>query len=280
MNSGKFVNPFGKQTPFVRIEALMSGKKGTGVELLTFDENRNFEEQNCTNRFENEIDLSEKMAKVVTVQGNGTKGSAVAIRMQCGTNWGRSYFEYFIDTDFEGCREFVLVESDNGQRDDLPFDKLASRKADSSVNCETDPDEFEESDCLSTMEGYAVYRTNFFHDRTAEIDVLGTKASKGVKLSSVRAVEHTFETLKNPSVLIGDSKVTFECELNSCDFIEFDGKYAKVVDRYGNEREIPYSGELLASDGEFAVALEAENSDSTTPLRAQLTLGFTGNLVN
>jgi len=278
-NCGKFSNPFGKQTPFVRVEALLSGKKGEGVELLAFDENRDFNEQSCRVRFEKEIDLKDKLAKTVTVWGNGRKGSAVAIRLQCGTDWGRSYFEFFIDTDFEGKREFVLVESDNGQRADLPFDKMATRKADSSVNNETDPDEFEEPACLSCMEGYAVYRTNFFHDRTAEIDVIGTKDAKGVRLSPVRAVEHSFETLENPSVIIGDSMLVFECALKSTDFIEFDGNCAKVIDRYGNEKEVSYHGELLVPAGDFCARLCAENAGVVSPLRAQLTFGFSGEKV-
>jgi hypothetical protein len=70
-------------------------------------------------------------------------------------------------------------------------------------------------------------------------------------------------------------QVMFECELKSSDFIEFDGKTAKVIDRYANEMPIWFSGEIKAPRGKFKAELTARALNRGTP-RAQLTIGFTG----
>jgi len=97
----------------------------------------------------------------------------------------------------------------------------------------------------------------------------------GVKMSSIIAYEHTYEVLKNPTVKIGDMSVMFECELQSSDFIEFDGKTAKVVDRFANEKPIWFTSNLKAPRGKFKAELTARALNRGTP-RAQLTFGFTG----
>ena len=63
--------------------------------------------------------------------------------------------------------------------------------------------------------------------------------------------------------------------LLSTDYIEFDGKTAKVIDRYGNEKEIFYESDLVAPAGEFTARLESRSLNGNDA-RAVLTLGFTG----
>ena len=162
---------------------------------------------------------------------------------------------FYVDTDYTGWRDFVLVESDNGQRPELPFDDCGGK---------------------NMLYMYEIHRSQFHHDRMNGIRVEATKEAEGVKMTSVTACSHRFAVLKDPSVRIGSAKVTFLCELRSTDFIEFDGKRAKVVDRYGNEREVPFSGQLTAPAGSFTAKVGTENREDY-PLRAQLTLGFTGN---
>ena len=70
-------------------------------------------------------------------------------------------------------------------------------------------------------------------------------------------------------------KVEFLCELKSTEFIEFDGKSAKVIDGQGNEKEIEFKGSITAPKGEFNAQLITDNSTENI-LRAQLTLGFSG----
>jgi hypothetical protein len=217
--------------------------------LLPLDESKELSEQNLECTYGGELDLSNNLAKVVRVLGNGVPGGKIAIKVFCATNSETGYGQYIIDTDFKGWREFILLESDNGERTDHGFEKDHGR--------------------------YAIYRSSLNNDRTTGLRVETEGDVTGVRMSSIRACEHTYEVLKNPTLQIGESTVTFECELMSSDFIEFDGKNAKVIDRYGNEKPVWFSGELKAPRGRFAATLTAKALNRGVA-RAQLTLGFTG----
>ena len=123
--------------------------------------------------------------------------------------------------------------------------------------------------------GYAIYRSSLNNDRTTQISIETEGDMTGVRMSTILAYEHTYEILKNPTVRIGETSVMFECELMSSDFIEFDGKTAKVIDRYGNEKEIWFRSDLKAPRGKSRAVLTAKALNRCTPT-AQLTLGFTG----
>ncbi len=247
-NKACYNNPFGAQKPFLRIEALMAARKAEQEVLLQLDQDRDITKQVRENSFVGSIDLSAKLAKKVSVCGNGKPG-AIAIKLWAGITTAKSYAEYIIDTDFEGWRDFVLLETDNGERTDVSFE--------------------------SREHVYNIYRYDFDHEHVTRIAVETTGDMAGVKMGDIVAVDHMYEVLKDPTVCIGDSRVTFVCELMSSDFIEFDGSSAKVVDRYGNEKPVRYSGELTAPAVSFEAELTAKPLNGGTA-RAQLTFGFTG----
>jgi len=251
-NCGEFVNPFENQAPFVRITAYISSQGENPLSLMKFDREKKLSEQNLKVEFEEEINLLEKCARRVSVLGNGKKGT-VAIWLH-GRETGRSgVMAYYIDTDFEGWREFILAESDNGDRKDITIDY------DAVFNSPINP----------------YLRHNADDDRTfmAEVKLCGD--TEGVRISDIEAVDHTFEVLRNPTVRIGDNILTFNCDLKSTDYIEFDGNRAVMYDRIGNETKVEFSGSIKAPSGAFKAELSAL-SDSKAPLRASLTFGFTG----
>ena len=248
-NFGSFKNPFGAQVPFIRIEAMLSTAYNNPFVMLPLDETKDLITQKLEVKYGGEIDLSNNLAKVVKVCGNGIPGGKICIKVACATNSEQGYGEYIIDTDFKGWREFILLESDNGERYDHGFEK---------------------------KEGlYAIYRSSLNNNRTTGLHIETEGDMTGVKMSSIIAYEHTYEVLKNPTVKIGDMSVMFECELQSSDFIEFDGKTAKVVDRFANEKPIWFTSNLKAPRGKFKAELTARALNRGTP-RAQLTFGFTG----
>lgn len=251
-NSAEFNNPFKEQKPFVRIEALLSTQRSDPIVLLDMDPQKEICDQAAENTFAEETDLSTHLAKTVSLCGNKKAGSAVAIRMYCNSGSELGVLEYFIDTDYDGWRDFVLIETDNGQRPDLPFDNDA--------NCKF----------------YAIYRSSFHHERATKITVEASDNADGIKLSPVIAYRHTYAALNNPAITINNKKVTFVCSLKSTDFIEFDGRCAKVIDRYGNEQPIEFNGSVSAPSGKFEASLTADNTEDSV-LRAQLTFGFEGN---
>ncbi len=248
-NAGQFSNPFGAQVPFVRIEAMHSTLKNNPMVMIRLDENQDLLSQKLEINYGTEIDFSDNLAKVVKVYGNG-RGGKICIKLRCATNSELGFGEYIIDLDFKGWREFVLLESDNGERNDHEFEK------DEGI--------------------YARFRSSLNNNRITKLSIFTEGDMDGVRMSSVMAYQHVHEIYKNPTVRIGDAWLQFECELQSGDFIEWDGKTAKAIDRYGNERPIWFSQEnFKAPRGKFKASLEARPLNRCTP-RMQLTFGFTG----
>ena len=249
-NLNEFKNPFGQQTPFVRIEASLSSKGENPLLLLPLDESRDITEQTLKIKYPTNLNLAKHLALKVRVCGNNKENSAICIKLR---NEGRhDVLMYVIETNFKGFRDFYLIETDNGDyQPKYPFD--------------------------ITNEGYhwAAFGAGFHNDKVQLVEVQTEGDMTGVKMSSIYAVEHSFDVLKNPTVKIGDSQVVFNCELKSTDFIEFDGKKAKIIDRYANETDIGFESNLKAPRGKFKAELTANSVNNLTP-RAILTLGFTG----
>ena len=248
-NFKEFKNPFGAQVPFVRLEAMHSTLKNNPMVMMKLDENQDLLSQKLEINYGTEIDFSDNLAKVVKVYGNG-KGGKICIKIRCATNSESGYGEYIIDLNFKGWREFILLESDNGERNDHEFEKNESI--------------------------YAIFRSSLNNNRITKLNIFTEGDMESVRMSSIIAYQHVYEVYKNPTVRIGDAWVQFECELQSGNLIEWDGKEAKVLDRYGNERPIWFSQEnFKAPRGKFKASVEARPLNRCTP-RMQMTLGFTG----
>ncbi|MBE6700852.1 MAG: hypothetical protein E7582_03060 [Ruminococcaceae bacterium] len=246
--TSKFKNPFGRQTPFVRIEPLLSTRGENPVTLIEFDEKKDLIEQNLRVDYEKPIDISKKMAHKVRIKGNGKKGGAICIKFH-----GKCFAEHIIDTDFRGWREFTLLESDNGERPDLPFD---SEKYNSHF--------------------HGVVRYGFDYKKVNAVEILTEGDMTGVKMSSVVACDHVYDVLKNPTLKIGDKQVYFQCEITSSEFIEFNGKEAVVYDRYANKKNVYFEGDICVPKGKFKAEFSAVSLNNLEKPRAYITFGFTG----
>lgn len=248
-NTAEFTNPFKAQTPFVRIEANMSTYGNDPFTLLPLDDNKPVAAQVKRLDFNTEIDMTKHLAMTVRVKGNGKKG-AIGIKLRCASQSEHGYGLYIVETNFKGYRDFVLLEADNGDRPDLPFD--------------------------NGMRKYPTYRTGLNMNRITSIELEVAGDVEGVTMSSVKACPHVYNVIKNPTVKLGDELVMFECELMSTDFIEWDGKTAKVIDRYGNEKTIWFTGSLNLAKGKNKVSFVATSALNNCPVNVYLTLGFTG----
>ena len=251
INKGEFDNPFEKQTPFVRIEALLSAKNECSEKCVKLE--GVMTNDRCHIELETPVDLSDTLARKVKVTGNGKKGGAIGIKLRSFGKSAKQYMLYVIDTSFVGEREFVLIENDAGEFPSYGFDKGEWN--------------------------YATHRFSLYHNKVEIIDIDTKGDTKGVKISDMYLSEHIYETIKNPTILIGKDKVEFLCDLKSTEYIEFDGKCAKVIDGMGNEREIEFKGSLTVPKGNFSAQLAAD-SLSGNVLRAQLTFGFSGKAYN
>lgn len=245
-----FFNPFSEQKPFIRFEAMMSSN-GDNERLLVEPKDSILEEPLFFD-FETPFSIEGTLALNVKITGNGRKGSALAIKMRSPKD-RHTMGEYLIDTDFEGEREFILIEHDNGSRPDLPFEKNEHQ--------------------------WKIYGSAFYPESINRIEILPTDEAKGVRISSILASKEEYDILDSPSVKIGDNEVTFDCKLNSGEMIEFDGENAFVYDREGNERAIGYRGSIVSPRGKFDAEIKTKSLKNLTP-RAVVTFGFEGAEIN
>ena len=249
-NTTIFENLFKKQTPFVRLEMGMSTLGREPFVLLPMDENRDAAEQTRLHMLGAEFDISQNLAMKVRVLGNGKKGT-LALRLKAGSQSEHGYGLYYIDTDFKGWREFVLLEADNGDRHgENPFEE--------------------------GLHMYPVFRSGLNMERVSSIELLHMGDVEGVRMSSVTACRQVYNVVKNPTVTIGDETLMFECEIKSTDFIEWDGKRAKVIDRYFNEKPVWCQGTLTAPKGRFRASVGFASSLNNCPVNVHLTMGTTG----
>ena len=194
-----------------------------------------------------DFDITKRLTVTVRIKGNGRKG-AVGIRLKSGKGNESGYGLLTVDTDFEGWRDFVLCEVDNGDRVEL----------------------FEQ--------GVHMYQIHHFLPnmfRFGFIEVLATGDVEGVRMSDIKACPQIYNVIKNPTLTVGGESVMFECELQSTDLIEWDGKRAVVIDRYANEKEIYFSGSLTVPKGKYKASLSAVSLNGCT-VNAILTVGTEG----
>ena len=250
-NTAVFENPFKRQTPFIRLNADMSTLGDDPVILLPLDETKPVSEQLKTHEFGGEMDLNNNLAMTVRVKGNGKKG-AIGLKTRCNSNSEFGYGLYIIETDFDGWRDFVLCEADNGERPDLDFDKKEHL--------------------------YPIYRSGLQTGRMVKVELETCGDVEGVLMSSIKACRQVYNVIKNPTVTIGGETVRFECELQSTDFIEWDGTTAKVLDRYANEKKIWFEGSVTAPKGSFKATVGG-TSLNACPINVHLTIGTTGKII-
>lgn len=260
-NTLSFSNQFKAQSPFIRIEAMMSSSKNDSVVLIKRNEMKKLVTESTngsqrTKTFDNSVDISDKRGFKLSVKGNGKKGGAIAITLKCASH--RGVLRYYIDTGFEGTRKFLLVETDNGDRLDLPFDNIKRNPLRPDL--------------------YSIGRDPFHYHSLNCICVESCGDIDGVEMSDIKACARIEETIVNPTIKTPSGEIVFECNLQSGEYIEFDGTSAKVYDYIGNEKEIPFKGKIKAPKGNFDVSLSCE-SKTKNILNAKLTLGFSGNII-
>lgn len=247
-NTATFTNPFSKQKPFIRIEMAMGADKDERFFLLAGNEKTGKELVEYEVKHDTPVDLSEYLGKYVRVKGNGKKG-VVVIKLM-GKIGG--FAKYIIDTDFEGWREFVMVEDNSIERDELHLNDNEHWRL--------------------------IYAGAYIAQQTQSVGIQLSGDTEGVVISDVYAVPQMYDVIKNPTVEINGQTLTFECEVPSGEFIEFDGENAVVIDRHGNEKPVWFSGELTVPKGSFKAKLTGRSLNRCIP-GAYVTFGFKGKTV-
>ena len=102
--------------------------------------------------------------------------------------------------------------------------------------------------------------------------------AKTAQISSITAYEQNKATVKNPTVTVGSSKMTFNTEIDGGNYIEYypaENKAYLYNNKEQTKTEIGFTGTLNVASGDFTCTYSAESLTSST-LRARVTLGFSG----
>jgi len=247
-------NPYGEQAPFIRIEGHRSAGGGGGVPRMALDENTDLNSQNSTAAFPGEIDLSNNRALTARVLGNNS-GDALCVKLRNESFGNYAESDYLIKLDFEGWREFVLAERDNGSLNGygFPFDR-------------------------SYMYMYHEYREEQEYDRISGIEILKSGSCDGVRISSVVAKTQESNVVKNPKVQIDGASVAFNAAIGETQYLEYmpGDRTAKLYSKDGSAIDVAVtrSGDFEIPQGDFTAAVSADSA--VMPLRATVTFGFTG----
>ncbi|MBR5459673.1 MAG: S-layer homology domain-containing protein [Clostridia bacterium] len=251
-------NPFKTQEPYIRIEGRWSTLSENELLLATFDENNPISGQKLTQSIG--LNLLENMVYKFKVKGTGRDGDALLISLLGGVVSGETggRIDHFIDLNFEGWREMVIVDADNGDYDfhKYVFDGVKT----------------------SGMQ-YSTYRVvplyNFIDNIT--IRTCGETA-KNAQISSIYAYKQVEAEVKNPTVTVGNSSITFNTTLKGSEYLEFDPATRKAHVHHADQTitEVSsISGSLEIPSGSFNGTYTA-SATTNAPIRARIVLGFSG----
>ena len=247
-------NPFGDQEPFIRIENHMTSDGSDPVTLIDLDPGMPLKGQRLSAELDH-YDLSDRLALKVKVFGNGS-GDAVCIRLSGYDLINRGVYDYVVRLDFEGWREFILAENDNGEYGDIVFPG--------------------KRDGL-----YEYYRETLNLKNVTKAEIFLSGDCEGVRMSPVEAVRHRLLPLTDPAVRVGEQKIRFGCAVEATEYLEYTpGKGALIYDRYGNTRPAETTaGKIILPRGEFEAELSASAAAAAVPSRATLTFGVYGDTI-
>ena len=245
-------NPFDAQVPkLIRLQALNTDAETEYVPLLDLDESAEISTYIGANGktaykvdIDSEISIATYPVLRVRVYGNGS-GAKLSIALDAYDGSSATY-SYVIPLDFEGWREVVLSECENGITDN----------------------EFYSSG------SYAFNRTT--DTSIIRVTLKGSGDFTGVYFDTIKLGKKVFSTITNPGVSYLGSTVVFDTTLTDNDFIEFDGTTATRYTFGGVATPITFTktGDLKAGNGEFNVALLGKGANNTDRLWA--TFGFAG----
>ena len=266
---GSAVNPFDAQTPFIRIEQRYSTKGENGTVIREFDENKFVTEVKGKYTVSN-LAIPGKTALKIKVLGNNSTTDAILITLKGVPTAEQGRNDYFIPLNFEGWKEIILLEANNDDYEGYSFSGVST----GGINYET-------------------YRAHANFNAINSVAVTLCGSCTGVKIDDLVAFEPADAPVKNPSLTIGATTITFDAELHGGDFIEYypdENKaylnyYTQIYDEEGkwiddeaHVKEITFSGKAEVPGGSFSFSYKAEPlTDLVT--RAQVVIGVAGKTI-
>lgn len=246
-------NPFGAQKPFIRFEALYTAAEGEAITLATFDEKKPLDGQQDTFCYEKHIDLSRHRALKLRIRSDNKKG-VLCVQLRGPSYRASGGADHYIPLDFEGTREFILLETENGDYAPEEFGRNGEHP-------------------------YDLHFNRVCYDEISQLKLFKKGDCSGIYCSDIRAFEYVPSVMIDPGLRIKEAAVYFECELKSSEYIEYTtGEKALLFDSAGQTREIAVKllGDFTFASGENTVRFVCPD----TRARAQVTVGFDGEIIS
>ncbi len=250
-------NPFKSQTPFVRIESRWSTLFENEILLADFDETKTVGAQTLSKNIK--VDMTNNMVMKLDVTGTGRDGDALLISLTGGLVSGESggRIDYFIDLNFSGTKEVVLLDADSGEYDTVKYVF---------------------KDIATTGMQYATYRKvpNYADIVNITVRTCGDTATEAI-IGDVKAYTQTEAPVENPTLTVGSSTITFNATLKGGEYVEYDPLTNKAYLYHADQtiEEVTFTGKLSVSSGDYTCTYSA-NALTDAPLRARVVLGFAG----
>ena len=175
-----------------------------------------------------------------------------------GTSAGR--IDCFVDLSFEGWRDVIVGDSDNGEYDTKKYNF---------------------SGITVNSSNYSTYVTGIAYDaiKSLNIRLVGSTA-KNAQIGNIYACTYADATIANPTVKIGSEKITFNAEIKSGEYLEFDPATGKALLFHTAKEEqtieeVTSVGSVTVAEGTTHASLTFE-AKTDAPPRARLVVGFAG----
>lgn len=251
------INPFKRQKPFIRLENLFSSDCKSLIYLIQFKDNHDLSLQKTEKYFKQPLDLSNHLALRIKIMGNGAlSNGALCIRLHSSKSTG--YADYTIRTNFDGWREVILSDLDNAENPDLMFPDMDTEK-------------------------YKVYRHPVDFSSINSVQVYMSGDCSGVRVKDIVAVPRVSNALKNPSVKLSNASITFEGNLKSGEFIEYQAgdNVATIFNSIGESRTVPVlrQGRFRIPHGLFEATVSGQSELQDTPCQVVATIGSKGRFI-
>ncbi len=250
-------NPFKSQTPFIRIESRYSTLSENEILIAEFDETKMLKEQTLSKNIA--VDMSNNMAMKLNVTGTGRDGDAILISLTGGIVAGESggRIDYFIDLNFSGTKEVILLDADSGEYDTVKYVF---------------------KDIATTGMQYATYRKvpDYSNIENLTVRTCGTTATEA-KISNIMAYTQTEAPVENPTLTVGSSTMTFNTTIKGGEYVEYDPLTNKAILYHADQtfEEVKFTGLLNVGSGNYECTYSAK-ATTAAPVRARVVLGFSG----
>ncbi len=247
-------NPFGAQKPFIRLEALFTADRGEeSAALVHFDETTAPELQPDTYEFDPHLNLNDRRALRLTVTSENRSG-VLCIQLHSPSYRASGGADFYIPLDFTGSREFILLETDNGDYAPEDFGRMNEHH-------------------------YELHFNRVYYDEISRLKIFKKGDCSGVRLSDIRTYPHKALTLKDLSLSANGSRIFFDCELQSSEYIEYapGSAAALVFDSAGHSRTaaVRTEGDFILKSGENTVLPSCGDPEA----RLSATFAFDGEVI-